>query len=172
MAALHRTSRTLLWAVVLVLGAGLAGCAQPSVIVVNPTPTVAPAAADASPAVPATRSVSAPTQPTGDLGLSTPMSSPSCDGSTIVVVGNVTDAPWASQVREQLADHPGARYLRTDRSCSTLRQATETGNPIYAAYYGPFTDVSTACSVKANAGGDAYVKTMDQATSPSSSITC
>lgn len=90
---------------------------------------------------PSTEQTSTPTTPAaparaaGDLGLSTPISTPACDGSVITVVTSpLGDAPTA-EVAQALAAHPGASYLRADQSCSSLRSRDENGNVIYAVYY-------------------------------------
>ncbi|WP_312870586.1 serine/threonine-protein kinase [Gordonia asplenii] len=98
----------------------------------------------------------------GDLGLPTPITRPTCDGTYAAFVYNAT-APgaYASEIAAALAQHPGASYLRTDQSCSSLRQALN-GNPIYAVYFPG--DLATVCAIKARIGGHTYARRLDNAT--------
>lgn len=102
------------------------------------------------------------TRGVGDLGLSTPITRPACDGGYAAFVYNAT-APgqYATEVATALANHPGASYLRTDQSCSSLRQSLD-GNPIYAVYYPG--DLTTVCATKARVGGDTYARRLDDST--------
>ncbi|WP_298446523.1 serine/threonine-protein kinase [Gordonia sp. (in: high G+C Gram-positive bacteria)] len=71
----------------------------------------------------------------GDLGLSTPISTPPCDGRIITIVQSpLGDAPVA-EVQAALDKYEGSQYLRADQSCSSLRPRDEHGNVIYAVYY-------------------------------------
>ena len=100
---------------------------------------------------------------TGDLGLSTPISTPSCDGTTVTFVYNaVSPGGYPSEISSALAQFPGASYLRTDQSCSSLKQS-QNGNPIYAVYY-PGTSVTDTCATKARVGGNAYTRRLDNST--------
>lgn len=128
-----------------------------------------PAADDAAAASPATGDT--------DLGLSVPMSYPRCDGSGIVVLGNVVPPrrSWqdaAAGVQRLLEDHPGASYLRTDNACPSLRQADEAGNPIYAVFRVAGRSKSEVCAAVRAAGGDAYGKWLDTATPATYIIPC
>jgi serine/threonine-protein kinase len=110
---------------------------------------------------------------TGDLGLTTPMSYPACNGTGIVVLGNaVTPGQYRAAVQRLLAAHPGASYLRTDQACPSLRQATETGNPIYAVYRVAGATRDEVCAAVNAAGGDAYGKWLDMTTDPRYIIPC
>jgi hypothetical protein len=109
----------------------------------------------------------APPQPEGDLGLSTPISRPACDGSWVVFVGSAVDAAtYADDVAAQLAAHPGSAYLLTEGSCSSLRQRLPDGRSIYAVYLGPFPTQAAACAERngVDAGAGAYVKALDNVT--------
>ncbi|BBZ27453.1 hypothetical protein MMAD_17480 [Mycolicibacterium madagascariense] len=114
-----------------------------------------------------------PTTPPGDLGLSTPMSYPACNGQGIVILGSVTTPGlYAASVQRLLNDHPGSFYLRTDRTCPSLRQATPEGNPIYAVYELGGSNQSDLCAAVRSAGGDAYGKFLDTTTDPGYVVPC
>lgn len=116
---------------------------------------------------------SAASSPTGDLGLSTPISTPACNGKGIVIVGSVTTPGlYAAGVQRMLTAHPGAFYLRTDQSCPSLRQKTTAGDPIYAVFYLGGTTRAEVCAVVRRAGGDAYGKWLDTSTDPGYIIPC
>ncbi|MCF8590476.1 serine/threonine-protein kinase [Gordonia liuliyuniae] len=82
-----------------------------------------------------TRETTETSRAVGDLGLSTPISTPPCDGRTVTIVYSAT-APgaYAREVGDTLARYPGSKYLRTDQSCASLRRSSD-GNPIYAVYF-------------------------------------
>ncbi|WP_328812302.1 DUF1942 domain-containing protein [Rhodococcus sp. NBC_00297] len=109
----------------------------------------------------------------GDLDLPTPMTVPSCDGTGIVVLYSAT-APgsYEQEVSEQLSRNSGSRYLRTDNSCPSLRQATAEGNAIYAVYRVAGRTESEICAAVSAAGGGAYGKWLDESTDPSYIIPC
>lgn len=114
-----------------------------------------------------------PSPSPGDLGLSTPMSDPLCNGQGIVVLGNVTTpGQYESGVQRLLNLHPGASYLRTDQSCQSLRQADDEGDPIYAVYRPAGRTQYEICSAVAAAGGDAYGKILDNVTPPAKNDPC
>jgi hypothetical protein len=116
-----------------------------------------------------------PPPPAGgvDLNLGIPISHPTCDGTGIVVLGNaVTPGRYQSDVQRLLADNPGASYLRTDQSCPSLKQATETGSPIYAVFRVAGRTPQEVCSAVRAAGGNAYGKWLDTAADPSYAIPC
>lgn len=109
-----------------------------------------------------------------DLGLSTPISSPACDGSGIVILRSAVDpANYARDVQQGLDAHPGARYLRTDRSCPSLNPVDAAGNPIYAVYLAAGRERADICRELGRAPADAYAKVLDTTTPPSqSAINC
>ncbi|WP_029116402.1 serine/threonine-protein kinase [Mycobacterium sp. URHB0044] len=114
-----------------------------------------------------------PSRPPGDLGLETPISSPSCDGQGIVVLGSVTTpGQYAAGVQRLLNVFPGSSYLRTDRSCPSLRQATEEGDPIYTVFRTAGTTQGQVCAAVRAAGGDSYGKWLDTTTDSGYMITC
>ncbi|ODQ88625.1 serine/threonine-protein kinase [Mycolicibacterium holsaticum] len=136
---------------------------------VTKTETVVPLPAPPSvPTAPRT-----PSRPDGDLGLSTPISRPLCNGQGIVVLGNVTTRGRYREGIQSLLDmYPGASYLRTDRSCPSLRQADDKGDPIYTVYRFAGFSQSQVCAAVRLAGGDAYGKWLDYTTPPSYIIPC
>jgi serine/threonine-protein kinase len=114
-----------------------------------------------------------PAAQSGDLGLTTPISYPSCSGQGIVVLGSaVTPGLYATVIQGLLNKHPGAAYLRTDRSCPSLRQVTAQGSPIYAVYRLAGTTHTDVCSAVQAAGGNSYGKWLDTTTDPSYIIPC
>jgi len=121
------------------------------------------------------RNVPAPatTVDPGSLAVSVPMSHPACDGTGIVVLGSaVTPDRYQADVQRMLAANPGASYLRTDESCSSLRQTTDAGNPIYAVYRVAGRTTQEVCNAVQAAGGAAYGKWLDNTTDPAYIIPC
>lgn len=110
---------------------------------------------------------------TGDLGLTTPISRPSCNGQAIVIIGSVTTPGlYPEGVQRLLNAHPGSYYLRTDQSCPSLRQATDEGNPIYAVFVPGGATESSVCTRVRAAGNGAYGKWLDYVTDPGYIIPC
>jgi len=100
----------------------------------------------------------------GDLGLATPISTPACDSSWVVFLGSaVTPGAYEEEIAALLDAHPGASYLLTEGSCSSLRQRVD-GNLIYAAFTGPYASQAAACQARIAVGGDSYVKVLDDTT--------
>ncbi|MCK0439839.1 serine/threonine protein kinase [Gordonia alkaliphila] len=140
------------------------------------TTTITESAADE----PSTTATSAPsrttttltptsTRGTGDLGLSTPITTPSCTGETVTFVFNaITPGAYAQEVAAALQQHPGASYLRTDQACASLKQSQD-GNPIYAVYY-PGATVSETCAIKSRIGGGSYSRRLDHSTAVGTEI--
>jgi serine/threonine-protein kinase len=128
----------------------------------TPPPTT-PAPAPPPPTTPSAR-------PSGDLGLSTPMSRPACDGTGIVVLGNATNpGSYPADVQRLLNEYPGASYLRTDQACPSLRQSLN-GNPIYAVYRVAGGTEADICAAVRAAGGETYGKWLDRSGDPNSYI--
>lgn len=124
-------------------------------------------------ASPTSTGVVAPQPTDADLGVGIPLSHPACDGSGVVILGSaVTPGRYDADVRNFLARFPAASYLRTDQSCSSLRQATEQGNPIYAVYQPAGKTQADICAAVRQAGGNAYGKWLDQVTDPGYIIPC
>ncbi len=112
-------------------------------------------------------------QPSGDLGLTQPISYPPCNGQGIVVLGSVTTPGlYAAGVQRLLDAHPGAFYLRTDQSCPSLRAATAAGNPIYAVFKPAGSTRAQVCAAVRTAGGGAYGKWLDVTSEPEHMIDC
>lgn len=112
-------------------------------------------------------------RPYGDLGLATPMTRPSCDGRGIVVLYSaVTPGAYESEVRSALASNPGARYLRTDQACPSLRQRDENGNVIYAVYRESGYSRAELCADVAAAPAGAYGRWLDTTSDPTVLVSC
>jgi hypothetical protein len=112
-------------------------------------------------------------QTQGDLGLSTPLSRPACDGRGIVVLYSaVTPGAYAQEVGAALQRYPGASYLRTDMACPSLRQRDENGNVIYAVYRPSGYSRSELCADVRAAGGSAYGRWLDTTSDPTQLVTC
>jgi serine/threonine-protein kinase len=130
----------------------------------------------AAPVVPTSETVAAPPTPTvvpGDLGLSTPMTRPECDGQGIVVLYNaVTPGQYAQEISSALAQYPGASYLRTDQACPSLRPVDDKGNAIYAVYRYGGRSMSELCTAVRAAGPGKYGKFLDYTSDPKIPITC
>ncbi len=146
----------------------------PSIPTTPPTVTVmAPPSVPGTVTVTAHPSSSVPRAPSGDLGLSVPITRPACDGMGIVVLGSVTTpGQYASAVQRYLTAYPGAHYLRTDMACPSLRQRSDDGNPIYAVFYPAGYTQSELCAAVRRVGGQAYGRWLDTTTSPDDQITC
>lgn len=114
-----------------------------------------------------------PRSPTGDLGLTQPISKPQCNGQGIVILGNVTTPGlYPAGVQRLLDANPGAFYLRTDQTCPSLRAANEEGNPIYAVFIPAGNTQAEVCAAVHGAGGNAYGKWLDYTTDPGFIIPC
>jgi serine/threonine-protein kinase len=105
-----------------------------------------------------------------DLGLSTAMTTPACDGSYVVVLGSaITPARYRADIQRFLDAHPGAGYLHTPTTgCGSLRQQVN-GADVYAVYAGPFRTKEAACARRSSG---AYVKRLDHTTPPAQVISC
>ena len=109
----------------------------------------------------------------GDLGLTKAMTRPACDGTGIVLLfASVTPGAYAQEIQQALDTYPGSAYLRTDQACSSLNQATSSGDPIYAVYRIAGHDPTQVCAAVNAAGGSAYGKWLDNTTNPDSQIAC
>lgn len=113
-----------------------------------------------------------PPRSSPDLGLTVPLSRPSCDGTGIVVLGSAyTPGKYRQEVARLLELNPGASYLRTDLACPSLRQNVD-GNPIYAVYRVAGTTRAQVCAAVAAAGAGTYGKWLDSDSDPTRSINC
>jgi serine/threonine-protein kinase len=121
-----------------------------------------------------TRPDTPPDAPPADLNLSTPISAPACDGRYIVIVGSAVDKDrYPEDVQRFLDENPGAKYLHAvSTGCGSLRKVYDDGTEIYAAYYGPYTSQTEACAKKDQAGGGAFVRTLDNTTPPAHVVSC
>ncbi|GAB1515104.1 serine/threonine-protein kinase [Actinophytocola sp. KF-1] len=108
-----------------------------------------------------------------DLGVSVPISTPDCDGSYIVIVGSALNPDeYREDVQAFLDAKPGASYLHAPSTgCGSLRQRID-GADIYSVYYGPFPGRDEACARRADEGGDAFVRRLDDTSSPKQAVSC
>ncbi|WP_241726948.1 hypothetical protein [Dietzia sp. SLG310A2-38A2] len=112
-------------------------------------------------------------RPYGDLGLAIPMTRPSCDGRGIVVLYSaVLPGAYESEIRTALASNPGARYLRTDQACPSLRQRDENGNVIYAVYRESGYSRAELCADVVTAPAGAYGRWLDTTSDPTVLVSC
>ena len=133
------------------------------------TPAVVVDATSVAPAAPPTPGEVIP----GDLGLAVPMAQPLCDGRYITFVGaSVTPGKYESQIAEIMQTYPGTNYFLTEGKCSSLRARTDAGDQIYVVYYGPFGTAEQACGARGYGPPDAYVKQLNNVTSPSEAVDC
>lgn len=109
-----------------------------------------------------------------DLGLATPITEPTCDGTGVVVISTFSNpSTYAADVARALAQHPGSRYMRTDRSCSSFAPATLEGNQIYVVYIEAGHEKDQVCELVRQLGGrDVFGKWLDQTSAPNETIQC
>jgi hypothetical protein len=109
-----------------------------------------------------------------DLGLSTPPTSRPCVPPTGIVVIESVFSPgsYAADVQRLLDTYPGALWVRTDQSCPSLRQATDSGDPIYAVYRVAGYTEADICAAVRNEGGSAYGKWLDTVHAPDYVVPC
>lgn len=104
----------------------------------------------------------APGPARGDLGLPVPLSHPACDGGYGVIVANATrPGDYRHEISEFLSRYSGASYLLAEQACTSLRARTESGDSIYAVYYGPYPALGNACATRSRIGGGSYVRKLD-----------
>jgi serine/threonine-protein kinase len=111
--------------------------------------------------------------PDADLAVSVAMTTPECDGDYIVIVGSAIDPDeYKKDVQAFLTANPGAEYLHAPSTgCGSLRQQLE-GADIYSVYYGPFPTKEEACDRDKAEGGDAFVRRLDNTSSPARTVSC
>lgn len=142
--------------------ADLDSAAAPAAVTTTATGT-APTTTTTTTTATTTAATTTAARPPGDLGLSTPISTPPCDGRTVAFVYNATNpGTYAQEVEAALARFPGASYLRTDQSCASLRQSLD-GNPIYAVFY-PGASLADTCATRNRIGGETYARRLDNTT--------
>ncbi|MDR2281238.1 MAG: protein kinase, partial [Gordonia sp. (in: high G+C Gram-positive bacteria)] len=138
--------------------------ASPSSVTVSTTTISASTATATATTVTETATRPSTTRGRNDLGLSTPITVPECDGQSILIVYNATTpGQYEQEIGAALAANPGAKYLRTDNSCSSMRQAYDDGSPIYAVYY-EGSSLAATCAKKASFGGASYARYLDDTT--------
>jgi len=101
------------------------------------------------------------------LGLGYTFEDQPCSDSYIIVLASSGDpslyeSTLLPALSRQSDAGQDAKYLRTDESCSTFNQSGEAGDPIYAAYVGPYDDPAEACQTRMDTATTAtYVKSLD-----------
>jgi serine/threonine-protein kinase len=112
-------------------------------------------------------------KPGADLSVSVPLSTPACDGSYIVIVASALEpAEYQQDIQTFLEANPGAEYLHAPSTgCGSLRRQLD-GADIYSVYYGPFQDEDEACARRTTEGGDAFVRRLDNTSSPKQAVSC
>jgi len=145
--------------------------APPPVTVTAPPPVIIAAPAPVTIVAPAPAPVYAAAY--GDLGISVPMTRPSCDGLGVVLLfSSVSPGAYASEIQQALNSYPGSSYLRTDQACSSLTQSTDGGNPIYAVYRPAGYSTSSVCAAVNSYGGSAYGKWLDNSSAADATVDC
>lgn len=114
------------------------------------------------------------TGPDADLAVTVPLSNPECDGGFIVIVGSaIKPDEYKQDVQAFLDANPGAEYLHAPSTgCGSLRQQYDDGSDIYSIYFGPFPDKEQACARDKAEGGDAFVRRLDNTSSPAQAVSC
>lgn len=109
----------------------------------------------------------------GDLAIpGRPMQRPACDGSFITILASaVGDQATASGIAAVLDAYPNSEYLRTDQTCTSLRQDVD-GEPIYVVYFGPFAFDVDACTARADGPDGAYAKHLSNEVAPDQVVDC
>lgn len=103
----------------------------------------------------------------GDLDLQKPMARPDCDGSYVTFLGaSVNPDRYAEEIGDYLERYADAEYLRTDATCTSLRAETESGDAIYAVFFGPFATFEEACQARTRGPPGSYVKPLDNVSDP------
>ncbi len=138
---------------------GITAASTPNPTATSPGTAVPPSSAAPSPTT--STLGPAPRNP-ADLGLSTPITTPTCDGTAIVVVGNSTAgdrAQDAAAIRGFLAEYPSARYLSGMYACPSIRVRGDDGNLVYAAYVVVGNGSAAMCqALRSGRYGDHYAK--------------
>lgn len=99
------------------------------------------------------------TQTQGPLDVTAPYANQDCTDGLIVVLASSGDPAQDDKVIQSAAKKaPDAKYLQTNKSCKTFNQSLN-GNPIYAAYLGPFESMGEACQARVDSGtASSYVR--------------
>ena len=105
--------------------------------------------------------------PDDPIGLGYAFEDQPCSDSYLVVLASSGDPSlYRSTLDPALAAQSSAgedpHYLRTDESCSTFNGTGADGDPIYAAYLGPYDDAQGACQARMDTTTPVtYVKSLD-----------
>jgi serine/threonine-protein kinase len=101
------------------------------------------------------------------------MARPLCDGSyATFIFASVEPARYASEISDYLSRYSGSQYLRTDVTCLSLRQRTDSGAVIYAVFFGPFPTFEEACAAVSRGPSGSYVKPLDNVSDPDEIPAC
>lgn len=108
-----------------------------------------------------------------DLGLGYPQVDQACTGEYVVILASTGDpASYRSMLTPALERSATGQYLVTNQSCSSFNQEVN-GNPIFAAFDGPYASLEDACESRATTMyPDAYVRRLDAAAEGRSYCTC
>ena len=110
----------------------------------------------------------------GDLGISQPISYPSCNGSAVIILGTFFNpATNVAAIDQALKNNPGSMYLRTDLSCGNFRGPSmdnSNGNSIYAVVKAIPGSQSDVC--EAMKRYDAAGEWLENGVDPSKNIRC
>lgn len=99
-----------------------------------------------------------------DLGLDVAQVNQPCSGDFVVILASSGEpSSYRATLAPALASSGAARYLVTPESCESFNQYVD-GNPIYAAYAGPYASLTEACEGRAEGVyPGAYIRQLDAA---------
>jgi hypothetical protein len=147
-------------------GGGADDAGSPTVTSTDETPRDDTAPTESSPTTEGTTpddSEETSEPPTGNGPLNVPAAfvNQQCRSQILVVLASSgSPAEYESTLGDAVDTVPNAKYLRTDESCSSFNQEID-GNPIYAAYIGPFRSIEEACRERYDSRMvGAYVRTL------------
>lgn len=108
----------------------------------------------------------------GDLGLSQPITELDCtDQYVVFYASSFVPEMYESEIQSALDANPGAEYVRSFGSCTTLNQMSDHDTFIYSVYSGPYDSLSEACAVSASSSTpDSYVKVLSSGIDPDDAV--